>query len=173
MPSGYVHDRIHLTGNTRIVDGDDRPRSVRHCLFDQRLVNIHGVRPDVDKNCPGSAENKGIRGGYKCVRRHDHLIALPDIDQERCKLCRLRAGGRQQAFCHACILLDPLTALLRERTVPAYLLVLDCLSDVCHLPARKGRYVKIDHALSTPFCFLCVILSLLFMENISRFIVLF
>ena len=60
MPSGDLHDRVHLAGHSCIMDRNDRAGLVCDRLFDQLLVNIHGIRSDIHKYDPCTAQHKCI-----------------------------------------------------------------------------------------------------------------
>ena len=60
MPSGNLHDRVHLAGYSCIMDRNDRTGLICDRLFDQLLVNIHGIRSDIHKYDPCTAKHKCI-----------------------------------------------------------------------------------------------------------------
>ena len=47
--SGNLHDRVHLTGNSCIMNRYDHLCSVSNRLLDQLLIHIHGIRSDIHK----------------------------------------------------------------------------------------------------------------------------
>ena len=49
-----LHNFIHLTGNSCIMDRYDRPGFLRNRSFDQIFIYIHGIRTDIHKYNPGS-----------------------------------------------------------------------------------------------------------------------
>ena len=79
MPPCNIHDHIHLTGNSRIMNHCYGLCFLRNGRLDQRLVNIHGIRPDIYKHRRGPPQYKSVCRGNKGIRGHDHFIALLDI----------------------------------------------------------------------------------------------
>ena len=43
------HDRIHLTGNSGVMNRHDHLGFLRDCCLDQFLINIHCIRSDINK----------------------------------------------------------------------------------------------------------------------------
>ncbi|MCY1550662.1 hypothetical protein D9M68_869300 [compost metagenome] len=81
VAGGDVHDDIHLTGNTCIMNGDDSFGFWGNSCFDLVFINIHSVRADIDENDFRPTQDKGIGCTDKGVTGHDDLIARLHIDQ--------------------------------------------------------------------------------------------
>ena len=62
MSAGNLHDRVHLAGNTRIMNRHDYFRSVCDCLLDQFLIDVHSIRPDIHEHDLRLTQNKCICG---------------------------------------------------------------------------------------------------------------
>ena len=60
MPSGNIHNCIHLTGNSRIVNRNNCSGFFCDRLFDQFFINVHGIRTDIHKHNLRSAQYKSI-----------------------------------------------------------------------------------------------------------------
>ncbi len=151
VPPGNIHDHIHLTAYPCIMYRCDRPGPFRNGLLDQSLINIHGIRPDIHEDHLRPAQHEGIRRGHKGIGRQDHFVPLFDICQQRRQLRRMGAGRSQQTFRRTALCFNPLTALFCKRPVPTDLLVLDSLPHIFYFPARKRRYIKIDHLWFPPY----------------------
>ena len=89
------HNGVHFAGHTRVMDRHDNARFVGDRCFNQRFVDVHGVRANIHKNDFCATQHKGIGSGDKGVARHDHFIARLDIEQQRRHLQRSGAGRRQ------------------------------------------------------------------------------
>ena len=57
----YGEDLVHGTSYARIMHWDDSFRLFCDGIFDQCLVNIHGIRADIHKNDLCSPENESVR----------------------------------------------------------------------------------------------------------------
>ena len=95
MGARNSHDDVHLTSHAGIMNWNDRLRAPADGSFDQPLVEIQGVRPDVDEYRPRASQHKRIDSGYKGKRGHDDFIARPNIEEERRHFQRVSAGGGQ------------------------------------------------------------------------------
>ena len=145
MALGDFEDSVHLAANAGIVNRNDRLGLVGDRVLDELFVDVHGVGTDVDKDDLGASEHERVGGGNKGERRHDHLVAGLDLEQERRHFQRMGAGGGQQRLGSAGFLLDPLVAVLGKLTVAADLLRLNSLLDVIHFGSQKRGYIKRYH----------------------------
>ena len=142
---GDVHDGVHLAGDPAVVHDADGPRAFGYGLLDLGLVDVHGIRADVDEDelCAGQDERVG--GGGEGVAGQDDLVARFDAAHERGHLeCRGPAGG-EQALRGAEPVLDPAAAELGEGSVAAELAVDHGLGHMVELCAVAGRDVERDH----------------------------
>ncbi len=58
-------DLIHLAAHTSIMDRNNRPGPLCDNTFQQAFIEIQGIRPNIDKNWFGTAEDKRVDGGNK------------------------------------------------------------------------------------------------------------
>ncbi|MNP49829.1 hypothetical protein D3C76_1440420 [compost metagenome] len=75
------HDGVHLARHAGIVYRHDGAGLVGDRRFNQRLVDVHGVRTDIHEDDFRSTQHEGVSGRDKGVARHDHFIARTDIQQ--------------------------------------------------------------------------------------------
>ena len=143
------HDRIHLTGNACIMNRHDRLRPFGNRFLDQRLIQIHRIRAYIHKYSLRPSEYKRICRRHKRIGRHNHLIPLANLGQQRAHLGRVGTGCRQHHFRRSRHFLQPLAAFFRKRPVPTKLSALYSLSDIfCLIPCDR-RYIKMNHPLKT------------------------
>ena len=69
-----LHDLIHGTTHTGIVDGNDDLRFVCDGILNETLIQVHRVGTDIHKNQGCSALGEGIRCGDKGVGGKNDLI---------------------------------------------------------------------------------------------------
>ena len=96
VPSGQVEDRVHLAADAGVVNGDNGPGARGDQALKLALVQVQRVRPDVDEHGLGAAQDEGVGGGHEGERRHDHLVAGLDVEQQGRHLQRVRAGSGEQ-----------------------------------------------------------------------------
>ena len=65
-------------------------------VVDQVLVEVDGVRADVDEDRCASTEHYGVCSRDEVERRHDDLVTALDLEQKRCHLERRRGGVHKQ-----------------------------------------------------------------------------
>jgi len=87
---GNVHNDIHLTRHSGIMHGNNRLSLGRNRFFNQTLIDIHGLWPNVHKYNSCTPKCESIRSAHKRVTGHDNLIALFDVQQNRCHLKGMR-----------------------------------------------------------------------------------
>lgn len=145
MAGGDIHDGIHLAGDAGVMNRNDSSCLFGDGVLDFGLVDIHGIRADIHKNGGGTAQNKGVGGGYKSIGRHDHFISRLNICQKRGHLRRMGAGGGQESLRCAGVFLDPSAAEGGISTVSADFVILDCLSHIFRRFRRTRRNIKINH----------------------------
>lgn len=142
MPLGQGQDLIHLAGHSRIMNHDNGPGAPCDQPADLLFIDVQRVRPDVAEHRPRPPQHKGIGGGDKRVSRHDHLVPLPDIQQDGRHLQGMRAGGGQKSAPASGELLQQLFAFFGKGLVAGNLAGLHRLADIIHLPALQGGLVK-------------------------------
>ena len=145
VTAGDIEYGVHLTGDARVMDGNDRL-----CLFGDRVldlvfVDIHSVGSDVDKHQLGAAQRKRVGGGAEGEGRQDDLVTGLDIQQQRCHLQRVGAGGGEQRFGGAGFFLQPGVTFLGEGAVAADLMIIDSLSQKVGFGAQKRRHIERYH----------------------------
>ena len=94
MPVGDLHDRVHFTGHTGIVDHHDGARARRDQSLQPGFVEVERIRPNVGKDRFGIPQDKGIDRGNERERWDDHFIPGLQIQQQRGHFQRVRAGRR-------------------------------------------------------------------------------
>ena len=115
-------------------------------ILDLLLIDIHGVRTDIDEDRDAAAQDEAVRRRNEGIRRHDNFIARLDAGQMRCHLKRTGAGSREQYGRCVRLLLQPFAYFLCELTVAADLAVrLCCLLKAFHFGSRVRRNIKRDH----------------------------
>ena len=98
--------------------------------LDLGLVDVHGIRADVDEHGGGPGQDNRGRGAGKGKTREDHFIAFFKAAQKRRHLqSGSAAGGEQSALC-AEALFDPFVAFLCELPVAADLVRVDSLFNI-------------------------------------------
>ena len=142
MPPRDIHDHVHIAADAGVMNRNDHPGPGSDRLLDQTLVDIHGIRPDIDENRHAAPQDEGIRRGDKCVGRNDELIPGLNIAQNGRHLQSRRAGVRQQNFLRVEMLFQPAAAASGERSVSGQMPVLHRLSHVIQLLAGNERLVK-------------------------------
>ena len=95
MSTRDIHDRIHLTGNSRIMNRHNCPCLFGNRILDQFFIYIHCIRSDIYKFHSSATQNKGVCCRYKSIRRHDDFIPRLNICQNRCHLRRMCTRSRQ------------------------------------------------------------------------------
>ncbi len=142
VPPGDRNDGIHLAGHAGIVHRHDRPRARRDRGLDQPFVQIERVFADIDKDRNRAAQHEGVCRRHECVGRQNDFVAAFDVQQQRGQIQRGGAGVRQQRLGAAGLLLDPLMAALRERSVAGKMMVALRLGRIDQLLARRVRPVE-------------------------------
>ena len=149
VATGDVDDGVHLAGHAGIVHRHNHARSIGDGRLDLRLVDVHRVRADVDKDELSADRDESRRSARESKARKDHLVAGLKATEVGRHLERIGSGGGQQDLLCVEALLHPGVALARERAISANLVVnLGSLADVIHLGAHIGRYVEVDHRAS-------------------------
>ncbi|MNI32681.1 hypothetical protein D3C73_866020 [compost metagenome] len=155
--SRQCHNGVHFAGNARVMHRYDSAGFVGDRRFNQRFVNVHGIRADIDKDDFGPTQHEGVGGGDKGVARHDHFITSLDIQQQCRHLKRGGTGGCQQHFRAAKMLLHPLLATTGKAAVTAQFSAAHRRLHVFKLGAYHRRCVKWDHVvtcITSTRCFL-------------------
>ncbi len=80
VTSGQHQNGIHLAADTGVVHGHNGPGAARDLGFEQALVEVEGVRANVNKDGPGPAQHKRIGRRDKRKRGHYHVIARFDVE---------------------------------------------------------------------------------------------
>jgi hypothetical protein len=115
----------------------DRPR-------DGVLVQVEGVRPDIDEHRPRPEAHDGVGGGDEGEGRQDHLVAGAEVAEHGGHLQGGGAGRRQQHPADAETLLQQPAPLLREVAVAGDVAVGDRLGDVEQFLADDERLLERD-----------------------------
>ena len=151
MPTGDIHNRIHLTAHARIMHRRNNLCARRDGVLNLFLVHVHGVRPDIHKHRRGSPQYKGIGGRHKGVGGHDHFIPRFYIRKQRRQLRGVGTGSSEQALRRARLFFNPLAALCRKRPVTADFFIVHGLPHILKFFSCKGGYVKVNLHDSIPF----------------------
>ena len=82
-------------GAAEQMNGHDRLRPRRDRCRDPLDVEVERVGVDVDDHGPGATQLHRVGGGGEGVRRHDHLVARPDVERHHREVqgCRARGDG--------------------------------------------------------------------------------
>ena len=163
-----LQNRVHFTGNSRIMNRSDRPCFIGNGILQKRLIQIHRIRTNVNKDRYRALQDECIRSRAEGVARHDDLLPWLNVR----KMCRhLKCGGA--ARCHQApggsgFFFHPGLALLRKRPVSADLMIdLAGLLQIFHLMSDIRRNIKRNSyfhhiilscrsiCLRHPFDFLC------------------
>src|SRR5262249_58890869 len=92
----------------------------------------------------GDEQDEGVRRRHESERRHDDLVARPDVGENRAQLERGGARMRQQRPVAADAALEPRVAALGERAVAREVMVLVGLADIVELAPREVGLVEGD-----------------------------
>ena len=157
MAASDFEDGIHLAAYARVVDRHDGFCAGRDQPLQQRLVQVQGVRPDIDENGLGASQRKCAGRGDEGEGRKDHLIAGLHIQQQGRHLQGVRARGRQQHLWRAQHFLEERMAQLGEAAIPADMHLIDGLLNVSEFragltkPAERnvGR-IRLRHGCGRP-----------------------
>ena len=95
--SAISHSRRHVGRAVVEVDGDDRARAGGDVRFHLRRVDAVGIRLDIHQDRHGIYIQAGSRRGLPGVDRHDHLVAVADVQRFQRQLQGHRAIGHRQA----------------------------------------------------------------------------
>ncbi len=142
VPARNVHDRVHLAADTRIVHGHDRTRALGDRRFDQALVDVQRVWPDIDEYRDRTAQHEGVGGRHKSVRGHDDLVAWFQIRQDRRHLQGCCARMRQQRLRGTGARFKPTRTFPGEESVAGQVAIGMGLSDVPEFLARHVGLVE-------------------------------
>ena len=126
------------------MDGHDRLRARGDRRIDEPLVEVQRVLADVDEHGHGAAQRERVGGRRERERRHDHLVARPDLEQHRGELERRRARRRQQHPRRAEPRLELALAALGERSARRDVAGGDRLENLLVLVAYVVRPVERD-----------------------------
>ena len=139
VPVRDRQDRVHLAADTRVVHGKDGPRPGRDQRLQETLVEVERVRTDVDEDRARPAQHDRVRRGDEGERRHDHLVARTEVEEQGGELERRRAGRRQQHPAGSEQVLEHSAALLGEHAVAGDAARSHRLLDVADLvPGQTG-----------------------------------
>ena len=144
VPAGDLEDGVHLAGHAGIVHGHHGPGAGRDERLELRLVQVEGVGTDVDEDRAGTAEHERVHRGHEGERRHNDLVAWPDVQEQRGEFEGVRAGRREQDLRHAQRLFEERVAAARIGPVPGDVALLEGVGHVAHLGADEARLVEGD-----------------------------
>ena len=108
---------IHLTGDARIMDHEDRLCPLRDGIFYFRFVNVQGVRTDVHEDRFRSEPRHRGRRRDKCIRRHNDFIARFQLTKLSGHFQSSCARWSQQHSVNPESLLEQFGTLLSKMTV--------------------------------------------------------
>ena len=146
MSGCNIHNHVHFTGYTCIMNRYNSFGTFCNRFFNLGLIYIHGIRSDIYEHRLGSTKYESICRRYESKRRHNDFIAFFYICKQCCQLCCLCTGGSQKTFRRSCFFLDPFITFLRKRTISTDFLILYCLFYIFYFFPCIGRYVKINHS---------------------------
>ena len=144
MAAGSLEDGGHVAGHTGVMHGNDRPRTSGDGFLDPPLVKVERIGADVDENRPRSTEDERIRGRDERERRHDHLITLADVAEQRRHLQRRGAGMGEEHFVSAAMFFEPLLTTAREDSIAREVSAAHRFDDVFELTPDHRRQVERD-----------------------------
>ena len=148
MPSCNIHDLVHLTAHSGVMNRNDPTGFLRDGVLDQLFIHVHGIRTDIHEHGHGPAQHEGVRSGYEGEGGHNHFVPRPDAAQKRGQLRSMGAGSGHQAFRRSGALLEPPAGLFGKFPIPADFLVFHRLPEVFVLLSGKGRNVEPDFLMS-------------------------
>ena len=140
-----IHNDIHLSCHTCIMNHHDGLGLVGDSAFDLLLVYIHGIRPNIDKYQFSSGQHQGCCGRRKRIAWEYDLIARLQATQNSSHLKRRCATRSQKSLLRTGVFLDPCITLLRERTISADLLILYSLHHIISGSRNIWWHVEIYH----------------------------
>ena len=140
-----IHNSIHLTAHAGIMYRNDCSGFFSDGIFNERLINIHGIRTDIHKYRCGTTQNKGIGGGNKSIGWHDDFISRFNVRKKCSHLCSMGTGSGQQSLGGAGTVFNPLIAAFGEFTIAADFVVLYRLCHIFRFFACERRNIKINH----------------------------
>ena len=146
MIGGDRIDPIHVAGGARIMHNEDRLGAWRDSGFDRCRVDVERTGIDVDeyRNCP--AKHHRVGGRHEGERRHDHLVARPQIAKDRRHFQRSGAGMGKQRAIRSQPPLEPFAATARKVAIARELAAGQRRPDVLDLAAQYGWPVERYHS---------------------------
>jgi hypothetical protein len=114
------------------VHGHDGPRARRDERFQEPLVQIQRVGPDIGEYGARAAQNEGVDGGNRRERRDDYLVA-GHIEQQRRQFQGVSARRGQQRLRHAQFALQEGMTCPAVRTIARAMAETDGIRHVQHL----------------------------------------
>ena len=117
MSAGNLHNKVHLAADSRIMHWQNYLGARSDRDLDFRFVDVQGIGANVHEYRCRAAQNKGIGGRHKRVRRHDDFVARPYSGQNRRHLERRGTRVGQEGLLASGALFQPGTALFGELTV--------------------------------------------------------
>ncbi len=87
---------LGVDGDPGVVDRHHRPRPRRDPAGDVGGIEVQGARVDVGEDHAGAAEGEGAGRRDERERRDDHLVARPQVEEQRAHLEGVGARGREQ-----------------------------------------------------------------------------
>ena len=138
----YLHNRVHFTPDTGVVDGHYRLSALCHGITDQALINVHRIRPYIYEYELGPPQIKCVCGGYKSVRRQDNFVpvAHPAEDSGHFKRGCTRSG--QEDLTRVKPFLQERMAFFCKQAVAGDMSAADRLPDIIDLFPDDKRFVK-------------------------------
>ena len=121
------------------MDSEDRLGAIGDRFLDQPVVDVQGIRADVDENRPRAAQSDRIRRRDERVRRHDDFVARPQVAEHGRQFEGRRARRSHQHFADAEALLEQPSTGPRELPVAIDLARADDFGHVFQFPAGDVR----------------------------------
>ena len=78
MPFCDIHNSVHFTGDSGIMDSDDRLRFFADRFLYLFFIDVHGIGSDIDKDETRAKEHGRVCGGRKGETWKYHFISRPD-----------------------------------------------------------------------------------------------
>ena len=73
------HNLVHFAADAGIMDREDCARARRDRGFDQPLVDVKRVRPDIHEHRRGAPQHNSVCGGDEGKGWKNHLVAWTEV----------------------------------------------------------------------------------------------
>ncbi|MNE53085.1 hypothetical protein D3C80_1477910 [compost metagenome] len=147
MHFGNSHDLVHVASDTCIMYGYDGFGFFRDGSFNQRLVDVHGIRADIDENNLCTAQHKCICRTDEGITWHYDFVAWLNVDQQSRHFKCLGTGGCQQCLFTTQAFLKPRLTAQGIFTIARHFAATHGSQYILVFIASIGWFVKRNHAL--------------------------